>query len=81
MSKKTKFKSYGNPEGNSGIDAYQIGPDFIRVKFHNGSIYLYTYESAGQDDIEEMKELAKEGQGLNRYINTNVRHHYAARER
>ena len=45
------------------------GPDFIRIRFTSGSIYLYTYDSACEEDIEEMKELAKEGQGLTRFIN------------
>ena len=55
------MKRYGNRHGNSGIAAYETGAKFIRIQFTSGSIYLYTYQSAGKDDIEEMKELAKEG--------------------
>ena len=44
------------------------------------SVYLYTYDSAGEDDVEEMKELAKEGEELTRFIN-EVQPGYAKRER
>ena len=74
------MKRYGNLHGNSAIDAYEVGTNFIRLRFTSGSIYLYTYDSAGEDDIEEVKELAKEGEGLTRFIN-DFRPGYARRER
>ena len=74
------MKRYGNRHGNSGIAAYEEGPDFIRIRFTSGSVYLYTYESAHAEDIEEMKELAREGEGLTRFINA-VQPGYAKRER
>ena len=80
MNKKKNMKRYGNKHGNSGIAAYEAGAKFIRIQFTSGSVYLYTYESAGKDDIEEMKELAKEGEGLTRFIN-DFRPDYARRER
>lgn len=58
------MKRYGNRHGNSGITAYEVGNGFIRIRFRSGSVYLYTYDSADEDDIEEMKELAREGEGL-----------------
>lgn len=76
-----RWEAYGNRGGNSGVVAFQAGPDFIRVKFHDDCIYLYTYASAGEANIERMKELAYAGQGLNGYINRHVRNRYAARER
>ena len=75
------MKRYKNLSGGSGIVAYESGPDFIRVRFSSGSVYLYTYESADPDDIEQMKELASKGEGLNSFINTTVYHNYARRER
>ena len=42
---------------------------------------IVAYESAGSENIEEIKELASKGEGLNSFINTNVRHYYARRER
>lgn len=80
MQKKKRMKRYGNLHGNSGIAAYEAGAKFIRIQFTNGRIYLYTYESAGKGDVEEMKELAKEGEGLTRYIN-DYQPDYAKRER
>ena len=75
------MERYKNLSGGSGIVAYESGPDFIRVQFSSGSVYLYTYESAGSENIEEMKELASKGEGLNSFINTTVRYYYARRER
>jgi hypothetical protein len=72
---------YKNIDGDSGVIAYDIGSDFIRVQFSNGAIYLYTYSSAGSENIEHMKILAREGNGLNSFINTRVRNLYARRER
>ena len=74
------MKRYGNLHGNSGIAAYEEEAKSIRIQFTSGSIYLYTYESAGKDDIEEIKKLAKEGEGLTRFIN-DFRPDYARRER
>ena len=73
------MKRYGNRHGNSGVAAYGEADNFIRIRFTSGSIYLYTYDSAGEDDIEEMKALAREGEGLTRFIN-DFRPGYARRE-
>lgn len=50
---------YRNVDGDSGVYAYEIGPDFIRAQFSTGAIYLCTYGSAGTQNIERMKQLAK----------------------
>lgn len=71
---------YRDIDGDSGVAAYEIGPDFIRVVFTTGAIYLYTYASAGRQNIESMKQLAASGDGLNAYINRWVRKAYARRE-
>lgn len=75
------MERYRNLGGDSGVVAYEIGDDFIRVKFSDGSIYLYTDGSAGSHSIKEMKRLARIGQGLNAFINTTVRKNYARKER
>lgn len=72
---------YRDVNGDSGVAACECGSDFIRVRFKDGSVYLYTYGSAGAHAIEKMKALAAAGDGLNAYINTNVRHQYARKER
>ena len=78
------MKQYLNLNGDSGISEYEIGNDFIEVKFKNNSsytytIYQYTYQSAGMMAIDEMKVLATTGRGLNHYINTNVKKKYASK--
>jgi hypothetical protein len=75
------MERYQNLGGDSGIVAYEIGDDFIKVQFHDGPVYLYTYESTGQAAIEHMKELARAGHGLNSYISRVVRKQYAAKLR
>ncbi len=75
------MERYLNLGGNSGVEAYEIGEDYIRVQFADGSVYLYTYASAGREHIERMKELARRGQGLNGYINRYVRKAYERKER
>lgn len=72
------MKRYRNLSGNSGVVAYQLGPDSIDVKFQDGRIYLYTYASAGSVHVETMKRLAADGRGLCTYISRNVREAYAS---
>lgn len=75
------MERYRNLGGDSGVLAHEVGPDFIRVEFSDGAQYLYTYASAGTQFIEQMKELARRGQGLNSFINRFVRKAYARKER
>ena len=63
------METYRNLSGNSGVQAFEIGADFIRVQFKHGKTYLYSYQSAGGANIEELKRLARLGQGLNTFIN------------
>ena len=75
------MERYRDINGDSGILAYETGPDFIRVQFKDNSVYLYTNASAGSHNIERMKSLAAAGDGLNAFINTNVKKAYARKER
>lgn len=75
------MERYNNLGGDSGVVAYEIGSDFIRVQFSDGAVYLYNYASTGSHNIEHMKQLARNGQGLNTFINTTVRKAYARKER
>ncbi len=75
------MQRYANLSGNSGVVAYGVGPDSITVKFVDGWRYTYTYESAGADNIENMKKLAARGQGLSAFISTHVRNDYAKKLR
>jgi len=68
--------SYNNNGRDSGISAYEIKENGVVVQFSTGAKYLYTYASAGNSNIEEMKKLAVRGEGLNSYINTTVKSLY-----
>lgn len=65
--------------GDSGVTAYELEDDSITVELSDGSLYLYTYQSAGSQNIEEMKALAVGGRGLNSFINKHVRKKYASK--
>ena len=50
------MEKYRNSSGNSGVYGYEIGIDYIRVKFAGTSkIYTYSYRKAGTDHVEKMK--------------------------
>ena len=78
--KEITMTEYKNLSGESGILAYEIGDDFIRVQFQDKEVYVYTNESTGQEHIDEMKRLAEKGRGLNTYINQHVRKKYDRKE-
>jgi len=40
------------------------------------SVYRYSYESTGRENVEEMKRLAAQGHGLNSFINRRVKYLY-----
>ena len=74
------IQGYAN-RGVSNVVAYDVGDDSITVQFDDRSRYLYTYESAGAANIEEMKNLARRGEGLNEFIKKNVSTRYALKLR
>jgi len=70
---------YQNQAGNSGVLAYQTGPDRISVQFTDGKTYVYTYASAGKRNIEQMKALAETGKGLSTFISRTVKDRYESK--
>lgn len=75
------MKRYGTAGRDTGITAYEILDNSIRVQFVDGSIYVYDAVSPGVNHVERMKALAVAGEGLTTYINQHVRKAYARRER
>ncbi len=63
---------YENQGGSSPILAFEIGDDSIMIKFVDGSLYLFTYQSAGSSNVEQMKKYAMFGHGLNGFISRFV---------
>jgi hypothetical protein len=76
-----ELQKYKNLGRNSNISYYEKGINFIRVMFSDNSVYLYTNESAGSNNISQMILLADFGSGLNAFINKYVKKKYFRKER
>jgi len=75
------MQKYSDIDNDSNVDSFEIGESSIKVKFSSGhKVYVYTYLSSGSSNIETMKRLAVSGEGLNSYINKNVRNKYSHTE-
>lgn len=74
------MKKYLNRNGNSGVLAYEIGIDFIRIKFIDGTIYRYTARSTGRNNLGQMIALAKSGRGLSTFISQFIKSNFAEKE-
>ena len=48
------MQQYANLGGNSSIAGYEIEPTRIRVMFSDGSLYSYSYASAGISNVERV---------------------------
>lgn len=71
------FVTYKDVDRDSNVECYEIGADYIAVKFYgNQRVYVYSYKLAGVSNVETMKHLAESGDGLNAYINTNCKYLY-----
>lgn len=74
-------EQYKDLDGISGVKAFEITNDAIEVQFLNGARYVYTRESSGGRKLARMKNLAKRGRGLNRYILKSNYYGYASKQR
>jgi RNase P subunit RPR2 len=71
------MKPYKNISRESGVKAYEIMTDRIRVLFVRADeVYTYSYSKAGKRHVDKMKELAEKGKGLSTYISKYVRDLY-----
>lgn len=75
------IERYKNRGGDSNVARYEIGADYLKVEFGDGGIYLFDYTKPGRESVERMKKLAIAGEGLNSFINTNVRKNYSRKIR
>lgn len=70
-------QKYADIDNDSGVDSFEINNTSITVWFKGTArSYTYSYGRAGQVHVEEMKRLALSGDGLNAYINYNVKNEY-----
>ena len=73
---KTIIK-YKNLGGNSGVDKYEIGEDYIKVVFKDShETYKYSTIKPGKRELDKLISLAQRGRGLNSYISTHIKKRY-----
>lgn len=71
------MQKYADINNDSGVIGYEISATSITVWFDGAARpYTYSYAVAGQHHVEKMKILAQSGDGLNAYINYNVKFKY-----
>lgn len=70
---------YRNRGGDSNVSSYEIGKDYIDVVFNGGAAYRYSLALVGASNLQAMIKLAEAGEGLNSFINRNVKKLYEAR--
>lgn len=63
------MKHYTDRDNNSNIQGYDYEEGWIKIYFKDNSEYLYTINSAGVYNIQQMQQLADHGDGLNSFIN------------
>ncbi|EIF29714.1 hypothetical protein BCh11DRAFT_05171 [Burkholderia sp. Ch1-1] len=66
------MERYRNLSGGSGVEAYEIGDDFVAVRFRHGVVYWYTEASVGERHVSSLKRLARRGRGLSTYISRHA---------
>ena len=65
-----QYKDTGDQcPAQSGIRRYQAGYDWIDLTFESGATYTYRAENIGQRYINQMKQLASDGDCLNTWLN------------
>lgn len=63
------MEAYRSNSGKrSGVIGFEIGEDFILVKFRGSPTYKYSNTYTGTERVERMKELALNQKGLSTYI-------------
>ena len=62
------MQPYANLSGQSGVVAYAIEADAVRLRFQGGDEYRYTAAGVGRDNLEQMVRLARQGRGLATFI-------------
>lgn len=67
---------YANKSGYSDVNGFMLGKNFIRVQFNDGVIRTYNYRTAGEQNVENMKNLALRGEGLGTYIFHHTAYRY-----
>ena len=72
--------TYKNLCEESGVIAYEILPEGIRVQFISEEVYYYSNTNPGEEHVLKMKELAEKGRGLATYISQKIRSNFDHKE-
>ena len=81
MPKRQRMQRYKNVNGKSDVARYAIAKDSITIRFTDHSEYRYSNQSAGQENVSKMKELAHAGKGLGTFVGANVKDRYSRKVR
>ena len=75
------MERYLNLSAGSGVESYECGPDWIKVRFSPaGPTYVYDHARPGAERVARMQELARAGRGLSTYISQHVQKAYSRTE-
>lgn len=78
---KVPAEKYKNLSGKSTVAEYKIIHDSVTIRFVDHSVYIYTNQSAGRLNVNQMKALAIAGKGLGTFIDANLKEGYARKIR
>ena len=78
---KVPVEKYQNLSGKSTVVSYKIVKDSVTIVFTSHEKYIYSNQSAGRLNINQMKALAIAGKGLGTFIDTNLKEGYARKTR
>ncbi|MBI4350394.1 MAG: hypothetical protein HY550_03045 [Elusimicrobia bacterium] len=78
---KVPAEKYQNLGGKSKVAYYKIVKDSVTVRFADHSVYIYSNQSAGRLNVNQMKALAIAGKGLGTFIDANLKEGFARKIR
>lgn len=67
------FVRYKNLSGDSKVSKFEIKKDALTIRFADHTVYRYTNQTAGPENISKMKTLALAGKGLGTFITANLK--------
>ncbi len=73
---KVPAEKYQNLSGKSDVVSYKILKDSVTIRFADHSVYIYSNQSAGRLNVNQMKALAITGKGLGTFIDANLKEGY-----
>ncbi|MDE2490682.1 MAG: hypothetical protein KGM24_07525 [Elusimicrobia bacterium] len=70
------FVRYKNLSGDSKVAKYELKKDGMTIRFTDHTVYRYTNQTAGPENISKMKALAVAGKGLGTFVEKNVKNRF-----